>query len=533
MVTSLKENIKSLIFTLAIVAVAWILFAPVQLGGNVSYVIINGESMEPEIYQGDLVVARQHTKYEIGQSVVYTHPMFGYVFHRIVDKEIDGFILKGDNNDWLDTYHPTKDEIEGTYWFVIPKAGSIIRFLRLPVNFVLFSFVMVFIIGILFRMQNHSKLKKKKGKMLMSDTQNPTGSRDNHMDIFFLSFILMLIGIILAVVSYTKPLEKEIADDIFYSNTSTFSYSGTDEAGIYDRTGINTGDPIYPSLTCNISMSYGYKFSSMTATAEDYKKIQGSINVYAVISDPDGWRRSFLLVPDYNFQGRVVRSELSVDICRILDVVEEKEELTQTDVRFYTLSIIPTVTVIGELESVPFDDEYQPIINFEINESVLKLADAETGLLLNEEVLLPRRMVVDNNLTILGQSLTINLARQIAWILICMAVVVVAYPAYILILLWRESEATRIQLQNEPVMIEIKTNNIKKRGQIVVEVASIQDLKKMAERYGAVILHQEKGTTHSYSIQDEGMLFLYTTEVLTKEEKISPLEQENVTKEEK
>ena len=46
-------------FLIVCVVSAWILFAPLQLGGQAAYVIVNGNSMEPGFYLGDLVIVRQ------------------------------------------------------------------------------------------------------------------------------------------------------------------------------------------------------------------------------------------------------------------------------------------------------------------------------------------------------------------------------------------------------------------------------------------------------------------------------------------
>jgi signal peptidase I len=92
----------------------WWLIAPVQLGGSISYINVRGISMEPTLYSGDLLVMRAEDRYEIGQVVAFRSDMGrAIVVHRIVD-DIDGrYILKGDNNSFLDRYTPTASEIVG------------------------------------------------------------------------------------------------------------------------------------------------------------------------------------------------------------------------------------------------------------------------------------------------------------------------------------------------------------------------------------------------------------------------------------
>lgn len=129
---------KSLIagFFSALLGLAmWLVFAPVTLGGSTAYVILIGNSMEPKFHRYDLVIVRAAAEYHIGDAVAYEHPMIGGVFHRIVDKQGELFILQGDNNDWLDTHEPTGDEIIGKLWLHFPGGGKLINFLRQPVMF--------------------------------------------------------------------------------------------------------------------------------------------------------------------------------------------------------------------------------------------------------------------------------------------------------------------------------------------------------------------------------------------------------------
>jgi signal peptidase I len=92
----------------------WWFIAPVQLGGSISYINVRGISMEPTLYSGDLLVMRAQDRYEVGQIVAFRSDMGGaIVVHRIVDQIEGRYILKGDNNSFLDRYTPTADEIVG------------------------------------------------------------------------------------------------------------------------------------------------------------------------------------------------------------------------------------------------------------------------------------------------------------------------------------------------------------------------------------------------------------------------------------
>ena len=79
-------------------------FAPAQVGGGTSYAIIVGNSMEPKLHRGDLAVVRKRSTYRAGDVVLYDSRELGSkVLHRIVRVENGRFVLKGDNNSFLDS----------------------------------------------------------------------------------------------------------------------------------------------------------------------------------------------------------------------------------------------------------------------------------------------------------------------------------------------------------------------------------------------------------------------------------------------
>jgi signal peptidase I len=127
-------------FLLVLVATAWVIFAPLQLGGQSAYVIVTGNSMEPGFHLGDLVIVHPELDYRAGDIVVYRNPeLKGFVFHRIIGKTLDHFVLQGDNNSWTDSYQPTREEMVGKFWIQLPRAGKAVQWLRLPINMALMA----------------------------------------------------------------------------------------------------------------------------------------------------------------------------------------------------------------------------------------------------------------------------------------------------------------------------------------------------------------------------------------------------------
>ena len=99
-------------------------------------------------------------------------------------------ILKGDNNDWLDSYQPSTSDILGKYWFNIPGAGNIIVSLRHPSIFVLFVLLISLILASIFLLPENILRKRKKGKRKrMNEKQPPRTNGVNQQEILLLLLI--------------------------------------------------------------------------------------------------------------------------------------------------------------------------------------------------------------------------------------------------------------------------------------------------------------------------------------------------------
>jgi len=147
---------------LVLLVTAWAVFAPVPIGGQATYVIINGNSMEPNFHLGDLEIVRTARSYNIGDEVTYWDADLGrYVFHRIIAENLNHYILKGDNNAWTDSFQPTSDEILGKAWIYIPGVGTAVTWLRTPWALALFVGAGVCVVmAILFVQPRKKRVKK-------------------------------------------------------------------------------------------------------------------------------------------------------------------------------------------------------------------------------------------------------------------------------------------------------------------------------------------------------------------------------------
>ncbi len=123
---------------LALVAAWFFLLRPQNLGGPVGYVIVSGQSMEPTLHSGDLVLVRQRDSYQAGDVIAYRIPRGEpgegiIVVHRIVGGSAEeGFVTRGDNRTGADLWRPRPQDIAGALWLHLPRVGWLLGLLRTP-----------------------------------------------------------------------------------------------------------------------------------------------------------------------------------------------------------------------------------------------------------------------------------------------------------------------------------------------------------------------------------------------------------------
>ena len=125
--------VPSVLFYVCVAVAAWFLW-PTSLGGCTTLTVVTGHSMEPTYYTGDLVVARCGTP-QVGDVVVYRPDGLGAdarIVHRIVGESDAGWTLQGDNNDFIDVFAPSNDEVVGIARLHIPKIAYVWEALTSP-----------------------------------------------------------------------------------------------------------------------------------------------------------------------------------------------------------------------------------------------------------------------------------------------------------------------------------------------------------------------------------------------------------------
>jgi len=491
--------VLSNLFLVIGVAIIWIFLAPTKVGGQASYVIIHGNSMEPKFHTGDLVLVRKSLSYQVGDIVTYwDDSMASYTIHRIIDIKQDRFILKGDNNWWIDPVKPDQEDIIGKLWIHLPKIGKTMEWLRSPINFAL---IVALAGGIL---MTGKILNPKSNRKKEFFNPSPTGILGIALYIFgFLFFVFLA----LSFFSFSRPVSIS-SNKILYQQEGLFSYSATGTPGIYDTDTVQSGEPIFPKLTCLLNMGFSYNLLGNQA-----QSISGSHQLYArILDEQSGWLRTIPMSQSMNFSGTSFSNAGTIDLCQVEMLVTTLERETGLRSSTYKMEIVSAVTVMGNIAGETIADSFAPTLTFRFDEAHFYLDSTQKDEDLfhaTEPGMSSSATLQANVISILGFEIKIQTVRVVAlfgsFISLCCILVLFLY-AYTAV---QQDQQALIRLKYGSLLVDVYEGSYEPTSP-VIDVTSIDSLAKLAERHNTMILHITRNFLHDYLVQGNNATYRYS-----------------------
>ena len=486
---------------LVLMAALWVILAPTKFGGQASYVIVAGASMEPTLKRGDLVVVREEQTYEVGQIATYRHPTIGPIIHRIIDRQGDIYTFKGDNNEWIDSYQPTSSEIIGNAWFELPGAANWLLKLRMPAGLALLSLSIAVMLMTTFTKKSSAFNLKPGKEQAVLNRKKLTAWANNLDGAFFALGAVAFASLLLGLFAFTRPLTVDVPADIPFEHHGSFEYHAGAPPSVYDGGKLVTGDPVFHQLVSKFELDYQYRLVSQTAS-----QLHGTSSLSVQISDTSGWQRTIQLLPEMSFTGSKVTLSSTVDLEALLKLTRMLQERTGTQRQVYNVDVIPVVQIAGSLDGQPFEDRFAPQLSFQLDELELYLHGSdplsENGNPLMPSVggVLPHMESEPATISILGVDLVVETARWIAGLGLGFGLAAILGLSLVLRGISQRDRAAEIQIQYGPLLVEVEEIELK-RGIKQTDVRSIDDLAKLAEHSANMILHVAKGDEHTYCVQ--------------------------------
>jgi signal peptidase I len=528
----------------------WIVFAPTAIGGQASYVIVNGNSMEPGMHRGDLVIVRRAAHYDVGDVVTYRHPTIGPVIHRIVDRDSGRFVLQGDNNTWLDSYRPSTADIVGREWLHIPRAGSTMTSLRHPHPLLLAAGVVA---GALLmsrtrytQTRGHSSSaggqsrrdrdqrasrQPRAGGNSVPRAQPAAGRGGGHASLPWSSIptfldprgreaagtlaLLALACLVLLAFTLSRPERRAVTSDLPYQQTGAFTYTAPAPEGIYDGPQLTTGAPVFRQLTERVAMSFEYRLSGDLPA-----DVSGNWTFVAIVSDSSGWQRTLSLAEPGTFDGPSATLSGELDLAavqRMIDSVGERTGLRQPT---YSVIVRPQIDVRGTLGGQPLHDTFAPELPFRLDTLHLQLHEAviadSTPLNPTRSGLLKQPGSVPNGIPVLRWELPLGPARALAALGLLASTALLGLMALHTQRVRRAGEMVRIQATHGAQLITVTDLGLT-RAERVITVASFDDLARLAARESEPLLFQPTDRLSRYVVNVGPVSYQYLPEAALEE----------------
>lgn len=482
--------------TVAAVAAGWLLLGPAQVGGATSYAVVVGSSMEPTLERGDLALVRRSGTYRAGDVVLYDSRELGSkVLHRIVRVEGGRYVLKGDNNDFLDPERPTGDQIVGKLWVDVPAVGRLTGWLREPRH----AALLVGLVALL-ALGAGAGVGAAAGRPSAPVPARPSRRRSTDEQRLLLGAGAVVAALVaLGAAAFTRPTVTEQTVEAAYSHQGRFAYEArVPRSPVYPDGRVTTGEPVFLRLVPRLRVSFDYGLETDAAA-----RTRGTVALDARVSDGRGWQRVLPLTRERPFVGGAASVDGVLDLQWIERLVGQVGELTGSAQSAFTVSVLPRVALEGRIGADSVETSFAPALTFDLGdlrlqpnldgEGVGPLAPRESG---------TGTVVVPAQISLGALSLDVATARRAA--LLGLALVLLASGVALAARRRDDDPADELYAH---LIVPVGAGVVD--GRRVTEVEDLDALARLAEHHGRLILRAGEGADRVYVVEEGGNAFVH------------------------
>ena len=457
--------------------------------------------MYPTLQEGDLVLLRTASEYAVGDIVVYREPSIGPVIHRIIEKTKEGcFLMQGDHNTFVDPYCPTRADIIARYWVHIPKLGTYVKQLQSPGNMAAVAGLLGVTIMSIVTNPNQRSGTKPSRRHPVSSGGGPS-----------LPELLVIVGVVcalflgLAGYAFTRPLERLVSRGLDYQHRGEFTYTAHAPADIYDAGLVRSGDPVFRKVVDRLQIGFTYQL-----TAAQPSVVGGTYRLSVEMTSSDGWKRTFELQPETPFEGASfsVTDELALsELQAVIDTLELGVGVHQ---KSYTVTFLPEVKVAGRI-GLHFlaDSFFAPRIPFELTEQQFRLirSGGDDPLVPVVSASIAYASSEPNTITFLKKTFYVSALRSVAAVGTVISLVGVGVLVISALRTAGSDAASRVQQKYGALLVAIEDVTSLLGDAHTIAVASIDDLARIAEQAGTMIMCHSHDAWHDYYVQTDRAIF--------------------------
>ena len=335
-------------------------------------------------------------------------------------------------------------------------------------------------------------------------------------DAFVAFAVLAVLAAAVAALAFTQPVTVAATAALPYAQSGALSYTApVDPDSVYGASQVVTGEPLYTSSVNTVTFSYAYHFKSAVTRA-----MGGTEQLVATIDNGQGLVRTIDLQPLTAFRGDQFSTSATVPLSAFSAVANALGQAggTQGD-GSYTVAISPSVVAHGLVGSAPVHAAFATPVNLTLNANGLfpppPTAGASTPGV--PTTLHPFSVASTGSITVPGQRpnilflhMSVSTVRALALAVFLVCAVLCALVGLSLLRDTKdESEEVRIAARYASLLVEV-TSLPSSVEVVTVSLSTMADLVEVGRRLETPILH-ESGTTDTYAVIDNGVLYTYRT----------------------
>jgi signal peptidase I len=485
-------HVSRTLVVVLLLASAWWLLAPTQLGGRNAYVTTHGISMEPRFHTGDLAVLRATGDVRVGEVAAYrSTALRTVVMHRIVAERDGRYTFKGDNNSWLDPEQVPRQALMGTLVLRVPQGGAWLAAAHSPLAFGLIAVLVASGTGT----AGYVRHRRRHGRRRAMSRHTASVLRPERIERVRTARVLAIAGAALAVlavigalVAWTAPLEVRRSGSAAVAPRMTFSYRAhVRPSPAYDTTSVVSPDPVFRKVAKSVTVGY------------EYRGEPGTIGLTADLSAPSGWHSSVTLARPVAVRGDRSSGRARLDLAGF----QRRADAAAAATGFPSSTIAIAVRATVRTRNGAF----APALKLVLTPLQLALAGDAAGLVVTGGTA-PATTAVPNSLVAGGWSVPVGGARAISVAALLAALCVGGLG--LRLARGATDEGAAIRRSYGRLLVPIRPSG-SPTGAHVVDVEAFATLAKLAERYGLLVLHWSERGVETFVVQDEHVVYRYST----------------------
>ncbi len=279
---------------------------------------------------------------------------------------------------------------------------------------------------------------------------------------------------------------------------------------------LGPGEPLFSSLLDSMEVNFYYSFESDMPV----NQIAESVEINAIIENPNIWSKTFVLVPltEKNGDFTVTFPLDNDDLKHFMDVFSAIERETGVSGP-HNLTIKADVHTSAQTDFGPIDEVYSQTLTTTLGEDILKwqedLAVSEPGSII-------MNMMVPNPNKYFG--LSVSGIRNLSAVLAGVILLLFLYLLMLNIRLrpeelsWVEQEALRAKKKYKGLIADVKQLPEAKAGETVISLGSLDELVRVADSLLKSVLHKAEAKEHTYWVIDGQTRYKYVLTINSREQ---------------